>query len=284
MCVVSPCPTHTIVTLATANLKKHTYRKVLYLQHRCVQCEINVRNCKTLRSHNGLAEPTDDYSKLLCLNSQVSSCPSEWTKIREALRAGSDELIFIDTEFSPKRKRINSVALVSAKGSVLCHILVNNRDSWTVAESLQMPTPVCGILPERSNLNTFASLLPRGRRAAAQRFTATLTPQSLLYYIRTWIRPETMLVGWGMYNVDLRILRNLAESYGVAHFLPEKEHCPAGIPLLKYALPGLDSYSLEVVFPRLFPHDPLVGQNHVADADALMCYKIVDLVLRSYVD
>lgn len=36
------------------------------------------------------------------------------------------------------------------------------------------------------------------------------------------------------------------------------------------------------MFPALFPNDELVGRNHFADADALMCRKVVSYCLEAF--
>ena len=50
------------------------------------------------------------------------------------------------------------------------------------------------------------------------------------------------------------------------------------IPELRKLLPVGTSAALDIFFPLLFPNDPLVGQNHRARPDALMCRKIVGLI------
>lgn len=115
-----------------------------------------------------------------------------------------------------------------------------------------------------------------------ERFTAELLPAATVEYLRTLIHPKTVLIGWGHYDIDLRILRKFADIHGNSDFLPLPCSSPPGISLLKAVLPGLPCWKLEFVFPALFPNDRLVGQNHFADADALMCRKVVSYCLEAF--
>ena len=82
------------------------------------------------------------------------------------------------------------------------------------------------------------------------------------------------------YQLDLEMLREFLESYGYYDLLLPLRNCIQTIPKLrKNHLVGV-SAALDIIFPLLFPNDPLVGQNHRACPDALMCRKIVGLIRK----
>jgi len=55
-------------------------------------------------------------------------------------------------------------------------------------------------------------------------------------------------------------------------------NCIQTILELRKFLPAGVGVALDIIFPLLLPNDPLVGQNHRARPDALMCRKLVRLV------
>lgn len=79
-------------------------------------------------------------------------------------------------------------------------------------------------------------------------------------------------------QLDLKMLREFLESYGYYDLLPPLSNCIQTIPELRKNLPVGVSIALGIIFPLLFPNDPLIGQNHRARPDALMCRKIVGLI------
>lgn len=79
-------------------------------------------------------------------------------------------------------------------------------------------------------------------------------------------------------QLDLKMLREFLESYGYYDLPPPLSSCIQTIPELRKNLLVGVSAALDIIFPLLFPNDPLVGQNHPARPDALMCRKIVRLI------
>jgi len=77
---------------------------------------------------------------------------------------------------------------------------------------------------------------------------------------------------------DLKMPREFLESYSYYNLLPPLSNCIQTIPELRKNIPVGVSAALDTIFPLLFPNDPLVGQNHRARPDALMCRKIVWLI------
>lgn len=72
-------------------------------------------------------------------------------------------------------------------------------------------------------------------------------------------------------QLDLEMLREFLESYSCYDLLPPLSNCIQTIPKLRKNLPVGVSAALDIIFPLLFPNDPLVGQNHRTCPDALMC-------------
>jgi hypothetical protein len=79
-------------------------------------------------------------------------------------------------------------------------------------------------------------------------------------------------------QLDLRMLKEFLEPFGYDNLLPLLSNCIQTIPELRKLLPAGVNAALDIIFPLLFPNDPLVGQNHRARPDTLVCRKIVGLI------
>lgn len=208
------------------------------------------------------------------LRSQQQDCPVEWSSARDMLLAKHKDLLFIDMEFSFSSTMIFSIALVDSKGAIISHILVDNAASDNDLGSLGESIPPYSRIVDRIVHN-------KVNATPHEQYTIKLKPAATIWHLRTMIHPKTVLIGWGSHDVDLRNLRKFADVHGDSAFLPLPNSSPPGIPLLKTVLPGLPTYAMDVVFPALFPNDELVGWNHFADADALMCFKVVNYCIEA---
>ena len=74
------------------------------------------------------------------------------------------------------------------------------------------------------------------------------------------------------------MLRGFFESHGYYDLLSPPSNSIQTISELGSNLPVGVSAALDIIFLLLFPNGPLVGQNHRARPDALMCRKIVRLI------
>lgn len=114
-----------------------------------------------------------------------------------------------------------------------------------------------------------------GRRT----MTEFLDAHSIARVIReSQIKSTDIMFEHASCQLDLKMLREFLGSYGYYDLLPPLSNCIQTIPELRKNLPVGVSAALDVIFPLLFPNDPLVGQNHRARPDALMCRKIVRLI------
>lgn len=108
--------------------------------------------------------------------------------------------------------------------------------------------------------------------------TEILDAHSIARIIReSKIKPTDIMFEHASCQLDLRMLREFLEPFGYDDLLLPLSNCIQTIPKLRKLLPVGTSAALDIIFPLLFPNDPLVGQNHRA-RPALMCRKIVGLM------
>lgn len=105
--------------------------------------------------------------------------------------------------------------------------------------------------------------------------TESLYAHSIAKVVReSRVKPTDVMFEHASCQLDLKMLREFLESCGYYDLLPLLSNCIQTIPELRKNLPVGVSAALDIIFPLLFPNDPLVGQNHRARPDALMCRKI----------
>ena len=217
--------------------------------------------------------PSHELSLRKRIRGHRKPCPLEWWPTKKRLASRHKDLLFLNLEFSFNKLQIYSIGIVDVEGRTFCHILLD----YSQETLSQNEAP---IHPYLRRVNEWYR--QRCQDHTQGRFTHVLTPAEAIEYLRTFIVPDTVLIGWGLHDLDLRMLRKWADHYGSCDFLPQENSSPAGIPLAKKVLPGLPSYSMAFIFRALFSNDTLVEHAHLADADALMCFKVVTYLLEAY--
>lgn len=87
------------------------------------------------------------------------------------------------------------------------------------------------------------------------------------------ITRETVFLAWHKGKADLQILRKFHATGRYEDILPLDDHCVPLIQLFRSNLPkappGLKNFPLrlDILFPVLYPQNPLIGFNHQALAD-----------------
>lgn len=187
----------------------------------------------------------------------------------------------IDLEFSTRKKIVYEVSIVDYHtGAVVLDAIVN-RDEEAILQARKRPRALDG---EDSVEDYDQRLIElRHRRAVYngghQAKTELLDAHSIARIIRgSKIKPTDIMFEHASCQLDLRMLREFLEPFGYDDLLPPLSNCIQTIPELRKLVPVGTSAALDIVFPLLFPNDPLVGQNHRARPDALMCRKIVGLI------
>jgi hypothetical protein len=187
----------------------------------------------------------------------------------------------IDLEFSTRKKIVYEVSIVDYHtGAVVLDAIVNQNEE-AILQARKRPRALDG---EDSVEDYDQCLIElRHRRAiyngGHQAKTELLDAHSIARIIRgSKIKPTDIMFEHASCQLDLRMLREFLEPFGYDDLLPPLSNCIQTIPDLRKLVPVGTSAALDIVFPLLFPNDPLVGQNHRARPDALMCRKIVGLI------
>jgi len=66
-CIVSPCPTKTILTISTARLRRNPSQRTFTISPRCYKCDTEFHLCQSLQNKGLLAGQNENNEDLPCL-------------------------------------------------------------------------------------------------------------------------------------------------------------------------------------------------------------------------
>jgi hypothetical protein len=186
----------------------------------------------------------------------------------------------IDLEFSTRKKIVYEIAVVEYHtGAVVLDTLVK-QEKEVIVQAEKLPRALDGEdSVEDHNLRRIELLHRRAVYNGGRRtMTEFLDAHSIARVIReSEIKSTDIMFEHASCRLDLKMPREFLESYGYHDLLPPLSNCIQTIPELRKNLPVGVSVALDIIFLLLFPNGPLIGQNHRAHPDALMCRKIVRL-------
>jgi hypothetical protein len=112
----------------------------------------------------------------------------------------------------------------------------------------------------------------RARRRATPR--RILNTEQIVEKLRSFIKPDTIILTWHVNAADLTILKEFLEANGheTASILPPKDNCVFMVPCFRRNLGKLSDgklfpAKLGVLFPLLFPRNGLASRSHFALPD-----------------
>ncbi|KAK0126135.1 hypothetical protein ONS95_007754 [Cadophora gregata] len=205
------------------------------------------------------------------LASRHIKLPKEFQGLKNYLTGSRDGIcryFYVDTECDRVAGLLFEIAIYRADGTLLLDTKINHNCTH------------CQILCKSSRKGKgFATWVYGITQKSIDTVTEGITMTELTSKLKEiGINHNSIMIEWSTNYFDFHAVTSSLEhnEEGASKFLPSKDHwIRAPIHLWQTLVPGSPSYSLELLFAKVFP-DEYIGQHHTAKVDTNKLMRMVE--------